>query len=169
MNQRWKPVGSTGRSGCQSGRDSSTGRSSRLKKPVKFSFFGTKKHLNTNQNILIFFILNKTFYKKLVLTNHTFRKHLLNGFNLWPLRHPHPETHLGWEYCAMPPTLGHGTNQKSTKYTLKLRNHILIKHACKRGFRYLRFSIILISLRSRSGADYRFFGTSCRFENLFST
>ena len=29
--QRWKPVGSTGRSGCRSGRDSSTGRSSRLK------------------------------------------------------------------------------------------------------------------------------------------
>ena len=44
--------------------------------------FGTKKHLRTNQNILIYFIINKTFYKKSVLTNHTFRKHLLNGFKL---------------------------------------------------------------------------------------
>ena len=30
-NQRWKPVGSTGWSGCRSGRDSSTGRLGRLK------------------------------------------------------------------------------------------------------------------------------------------
>ena len=51
--------------------------------PVKFSFLATKRHLSTNQNILIHFIINKTFYKKSVLTNHTFRKHLLNGFKLW--------------------------------------------------------------------------------------
>ena len=31
LHQRWKSVGSTSRSGCWSGRDSSTGRSSRLK------------------------------------------------------------------------------------------------------------------------------------------
>ena len=76
---------------------------------------------------------------------------------LWPLRHAHPETYLGWEYCAKPPTLGHGTNQKSTKYTLKSRNQILIKHACGRGLRYLEFGTILISLRAEvSGADFRF-------------
>ena len=86
--QRWKPVRST-----------STGWVDRpvklpvgsrffdrpvklVEKPVKFSFFGTKKHLNTNQNILIYFIINKTFYKKSVLTNHTFQKRLLNGFKL---------------------------------------------------------------------------------------
>ena len=46
-----------------------------------------------------------------------------------------------------PPALGHGTKQKSAKYTLKSRNQILIKHACGKGFRYLVFSIILISLR----------------------
>ena len=51
-------------------------------KPVKLSFLANKKHLSTNRNI-IYFIINKTFYKKSVLTSHTFRKHLLNGFKLW--------------------------------------------------------------------------------------
>ena len=58
-----------------------------VEKPVKFSFFGTKKAFSTNQNILIYFIINKTFYKKSVWTSHIFRKLLLNGFKLWPLRH----------------------------------------------------------------------------------
>ena len=53
-----------------------------VEKPVKFSFTATKRHLSTNRNILIYFIINKTLYKKSVLTNHTFRKHLLNGFKL---------------------------------------------------------------------------------------
>ena len=87
--QRWKPIGSTG-----------TGRVDRpvglpvgsrffdrpvkpVEKPVKFSFLATKRHLSTNRNIFIYFIVNKTFYKKTVLTNHIFRKHLLNGFKLW--------------------------------------------------------------------------------------
>ena len=35
------------------------------------------------------------------------------------------------------PTLGHGTKQKSAKYTLKSRNQILIEHACGRGVRYI--------------------------------
>ena len=68
--QRWKPVGSTG-----------TGRVDRpvglpvgsrffdrpvkpVEKPVKFSFLATKRHLSTNRNIFIYFIINKTFYKK---------------------------------------------------------------------------------------------------------
>ena len=46
-----------------------------VEKPAEFSFLATKGHLSTNRNILIYFIINKTFYKKSVLTNHTFRKH----------------------------------------------------------------------------------------------
>ena len=53
-----------------------------VEKPVEFSFLATKRHLSTNQNVLIWFIINKTFYKKTALTNHIFRKHLLNGFKL---------------------------------------------------------------------------------------
>ena len=53
-----------------------------VEKPVEFSFLATKRNLSTNRNVLIYFIINKTFYKKSVLTNHTFRKHLLNGFKL---------------------------------------------------------------------------------------
>ena len=53
-----------------------------VEKPVGFSFLATKNNLSTNRNILTYFIINKTFYKKSVLTNHTFRKHLLNGFKL---------------------------------------------------------------------------------------
>ena len=48
----------------------------RLVKPVetqvKFSFLATKRHLSTNRNIQICFIINKSFYKKAILTNHTF-------------------------------------------------------------------------------------------------
>ena len=39
---------------------------------VKFSFLDTKRHRNTNRNILTYFIINKSFYKKAVLTNLTF-------------------------------------------------------------------------------------------------
>ena len=53
-----------------------------VEKPVEFSFLATKRHLSTNRNVLIYFIINKTLYKTSVLTNHTFRKHLLNGFKL---------------------------------------------------------------------------------------
>ena len=44
-----------------------------VEKPVEFSFLATKRHLSTNQNVLIYFIINKTFYKK---------SHLFNGFKL---------------------------------------------------------------------------------------
>ena len=47
----------------------------------------------------------------------------------------------------MPPDFGHGTKQKSAKYTLKSRNQILIKHVCGRGCATWHFRIILISLR----------------------
>ena len=40
--------------------------------PVKYSFLATKSHLSANRNIHIYCIINKTFYKKTVLTNHTF-------------------------------------------------------------------------------------------------
>ena len=50
--------------------------------PVEFFFLATKRHLSTNRNILIYFIINKTLYKNSVLPNHTFRKHLLHGFKL---------------------------------------------------------------------------------------
>ena len=40
--------------------------------PGKYSFLATKRHLSTNRNIFIYFIINKTFYEKTVLTNHTF-------------------------------------------------------------------------------------------------
>ena len=34
-----------------------------VEKPVDFSFLATKRHLSTNRNVLIYFIINKTFYK----------------------------------------------------------------------------------------------------------
>ena len=37
----------------------------------------------------------------------------------------------------MHPLLGHGTKQTSTKYKLKARNQIIIKHACERVLRYI--------------------------------
>ena len=39
----------------------------------------------------------------------------------------------GCAYAMPPPPLGHGTKQKSAKFTLKSRNQILIKHAGGRG------------------------------------
>ena len=98
--QRWKPVASTG-----------TGRVRPVKPveiPVKFFFFATKRHRNTNRNILIHFIINITFYKK----NSINKPHLLKTLAEWfqavtnmlrPLRHAHPGAYLGSEYCAMPP------------------------------------------------------------------
>ena len=146
MNQRWKPVGSTG-----------TGRVDRpvgsrffdlpvkpVEKPVKFSFFGTKRHLSTNQNILIYIIKNKTFYKKSVLTNDTFRKHLLNGFKLLLYAVTikactSRDVFRVKVLCHAPPHFWPRHKAKSAKYTFKSRNQILIKHACGRGLRYLAF------------------------------
>ena len=90
-----------------------------VEKPVKFSFPAAKRHVSTNRNILICFIINKTFYKKSVSTNHTFRKHcLVEWFQavtnmLGLLIHAHPGTYLEWEYCAMPPHFG--PRHKATK------------------------------------------------------
>ena len=80
--QRWKPVWLTG-----------TGRVDRpvgsrffdrpvkpVEKPVELSFLATKRYLNINRNMLIYFIINKTFYKKSVLTNHIFSKTLIEWF-----------------------------------------------------------------------------------------
>ena len=53
-----------------------------VEKPVKFTFLATERHLSTNRNLLVYSIINKTFYKKSVLTNHTFRKYLFYGFKL---------------------------------------------------------------------------------------
>ena len=58
-----------------------------------------------------------------------------------------------------PPHSGHGTKQKSAKYTLKSRNQIIIKHARGRGLRYLALKHHFDQLESRSGADFRFFST----------
>ena len=35
-----------------------------VEKPVKFFFLASKRHLSTNRNTHIYFIINKTFYKK---------------------------------------------------------------------------------------------------------
>ena len=62
----------------------------------------------------------------------------------------HIQERIWGGHCAMShpsPPLGHGTKQKSTKYMLKSRNQILIKHAWGKGLRYLHFRILLISLR----------------------
>ena len=80
--QRWKPVGSTGLVELPLGSRFFDRPVKLVEKPVEFSFLATKRHLSTNRNILTYFIINKTFYKKSELTNHTFRKHLLNGFKL---------------------------------------------------------------------------------------
>ena len=65
---------------------------------------------------------------------------------LWPLRHAHPGTCLGWEYCAKPPTLGRGTKQESVKYTLKSRYQNLISMHVEEAFTTWHFWIILLSL-----------------------
>ena len=86
--QRWKPAGSTGTGrvdgpvGLPVGSRFFDWPVKPVEKPVKFSFLATQRHLSTNRNILIYSIINKTFHKKSVLTNHIFRKHLLNGFKL---------------------------------------------------------------------------------------
>ena len=74
--QKWKPVG------LPVGSRFFDRPVKPVEKPVKFSFLATKRQLSTNRNILIYFIINKTFYKKTVLINHIFRKHLLNSFKL---------------------------------------------------------------------------------------
>ena len=87
--QRWKPVGSTGTGrvdrpvGLPVGSRFFDRQVKSVEKPVEFSFLATKRHLSTNRNILIYFLIAKTFDQKTVLTNHIFWKHLLNGFKLW--------------------------------------------------------------------------------------
>ena len=73
VSQRWKPVGS--RFFDRPVKPFET--------PVKLSFLATKRYLSTSRNIHRYFIINKIFYKKTVLTNHTFWKQLFNGFKLW--------------------------------------------------------------------------------------
>ena len=75
--QRWKPVG------LPVGSRFFDWPVKPVEKPVKFFFLAAKTHLSIIQNILIYFIINETFYTKTVSTNHIFRKHLLNGFKLW--------------------------------------------------------------------------------------
>ena len=43
-----------------------------VEKPVEFSFLATKRHLSTNRNILIYFLIAKTFDQKTALTNPIF-------------------------------------------------------------------------------------------------
>ena len=75
--QKWKPVG------LPVGSRFFDRPVKPVETPVKFFFLASKRHLSTNQNIHVYSIINKTFYKKVVLTNHTYWKHLLNGFKLW--------------------------------------------------------------------------------------
>ena len=73
--QRWKPVGSTGTSRVDlpAGSRFFDRPVKPVETPAKFSFLAPKRHLSTNRNIFICFVVNKTFYKKTVLlTNHTF-------------------------------------------------------------------------------------------------
>ena len=99
--------------------------------PVKFSFLATKRHLSSNWSTHIYFITNKTFYKKKSINKPHLSKHLLNVFMLW--------FNMLWPLCYAPSPFGHATNQTSAKYTLKLPNQITIKHACGRGLRYVTF------------------------------
>ena len=65
-----------------------------VEKPVEFSFLATTRHLSTNRNIPIYFVINKTFNKKSVLTNRTFWKLLLNGFKLWLICCNHSDMYI---------------------------------------------------------------------------
>ena len=70
----------------------------------------------------------------------------------------------------MHPLLGHGTKQTSTKYKLKSRNQIIIKHACERVLRYIsvargggqgaRPPIAMLPMIKMSKKDYCFFSLS---------
>ena len=89
----------------------------------------------------------KIFYKKQYQQKPHFFKTLVEWFQavanmLRPLRYAHPRAYSGEKaLCHAPPphTLGHGSKQKSAKYRLKSRNHIIIKHACGRDLLYLVF------------------------------
>ena len=96
-----------------------------VEKPVEFSFLATKRHLSTNRNILIYFIINKTFYKKNSRNKPHRSKTLVEWFHavtnmLWPLRHAHPGTYLGWWYFAMPPDFGPRHKEKKCKIYVKI-------------------------------------------------
>ena len=47
--------------------------------PVKFFYFATKRHLSTNRNIHIYFVINKTFHKKNIIN----KPHLLKTLVEW--------------------------------------------------------------------------------------
>ena len=69
----------------------------------------------------------------------------------------------------MPPPLGFGTKEKTAKYMLKSRNQMIINHSCVRDLRYLAFYHYFNQLESRSGADFRFFGTCKNLSALKSS
>ena len=96
-----------------------------VKRPVKFFILATKRHLSTNRNVLIYFIINKTFYKKNSINKPHLSKALVEWFQavtnmLWPLRHAHPGTYLGWEYCSLPPHFGSRHKAKKCKICVKV-------------------------------------------------
>ena len=64
--QRWKPVG------LPVGSRFFNQSVKLVETPVKFSFLAIKRRLSTSRNTHIYFIVNKSVYKKTVLTNHTF-------------------------------------------------------------------------------------------------
>ena len=80
VTQRWKPVGCRVAGRIEILRPA--GQAGRKTGQILLSGYYSKRHLSINRNILIYFTINKTFYKKTVLTNYIFRKHLLNGFKL---------------------------------------------------------------------------------------
>ena len=51
-----------------------------VEKPVEFSFLATKRRLSTNRNMLIYFIINKTFYKKSLFNRLHLSKTLVEWF-----------------------------------------------------------------------------------------
>ena len=132
--QRWKPVG------LPVGSRFFDRPVKPVEKPVEFSFLlATKRHLSTNRNVLIYFIINKTFYKKISINKPHLSKTLVEWFQAETIKTAHLGTYLGGSIVPCLPTLGSGTKQESAKYTLKSRNQIIIKHACGRGLRYLAF------------------------------
>ena len=66
VKQGWKPVGSTGtnRVHLPAGSRFFDRPVKPVETPVKFSLLARKRHLSTNRNIFICFVINKTFYKK---------------------------------------------------------------------------------------------------------
>ena len=87
----------------------------------------------------IYFIVNKTFYKKKSINKPNLLKTLVEWFQAVTIKACTSRGVFRGGHCAMPPPLGQGSKQKSEKYTLKSRNQNIIKHVCGRGLRYLEF------------------------------